>query len=484
MSTPDKAAPQVPFGVGAVVDGKYRLLHVIGEGGWGVVFEAENTRTLKRVAIKVLRAKVAVDANDSARFEREAQAAGRIGSEHIVEVLDAGVSPEGAHYLVMELLAGESLAQRMQSRGRLEPIAAAKIISQTLAGLAAAHRAGITHRDLKPENLYLLPTRSGEDFVKILDFGISKFSVGPLANTTMTGSVVGSPAYMAPEQARGLKHIGPSADIHAVGVVLFECLTTRVPFEGDNFNDLMFKIVTAPRPSPRDFRPELDPELAAIVVRAIGTNPADRFPSAAAFRASLQEWLQAQGVPSAEAPELHQWLRATPDRHPHSAQQPVLALDATQPMLPTTPPGSLVSSAAQVRSGSKRTAVVAASVGIGVFLLAMALFGASRLLRNDPGAVEQGVPASGASSPSGAATLTATQKKSALVGLTVKATPPSARLFLDDVPLSGNPSVGQYPNDGQRHTVRAEALHYVTQTADVVFDDQARVVEINLTPKN
>ncbi|MBV9945862.1 MAG: serine/threonine protein kinase, partial [Myxococcales bacterium] len=191
------------LGAGDLLDGKYRIIRVIGEGGWGVVYEGENPRTLKRVAIKVLRARADLTPEIRTRFEREAQAGGRIGSEHIVEVFDLGSLPDGTHFLVMELLQGEDLATRIRRGGPLDPALAAKIVVQLLDGLGAAHRAGILHRDLKPENLYLVPTRSGEDFVKILDFGVSKFSA-PGMDATRTGAVLGSPFYMAPEQARGL----------------------------------------------------------------------------------------------------------------------------------------------------------------------------------------------------------------------------------------------------------------------------------------
>jgi serine/threonine-protein kinase len=169
-------------GVGDLVDGKYRILRLIGEGGWGVVYEAENARTLKHVAVKILRPRPELSDDIRMRFEREAQAAGRIGSEHIVEVFDLGTLADGTHYMVMELLHGHDLATRLESNGPLDAVIAAKLVVQLLDGLSAAHDAGILHRDLKPENLFLVPTRAGEDFVKILDFGISKFNAPELTS--------------------------------------------------------------------------------------------------------------------------------------------------------------------------------------------------------------------------------------------------------------------------------------------------------------
>jgi eukaryotic-like serine/threonine-protein kinase len=290
--------------VGDILEGKYRIIRVIGEGGWGVVYEGENARTLKRVAIKVLRAHAGVTPEIRTRFEREAQAGGRIASDHIVQVFDLGNLPDGTHYMVMELLVGDDLGTRLRAAGQLEPVVAVKLFVQLLDGLGAAHRAGILHRDLKPENLFLVRTRTGEDFVKILDFGVSKFSA-PGMTATRTGAVLGSPYYMAPEQARGLKNIDGRTDLYSVGAVLFECVTGRVPFDGENFNDLMFKIVLSPRPSPLYLRPDLDPTLASIIVKSIAADPRERFASAEEFRATLVSWLESQGArePRLSAPE-------------------------------------------------------------------------------------------------------------------------------------------------------------------------------------
>jgi eukaryotic-like serine/threonine-protein kinase len=298
-------------GAGALVDGKYRILRLIGEGGWGVVYEAENVRTLKHVALKLLRPRPELTADIRTRFEREAQAAGRIGSDHIVEVFDLGTLDDGTHYMVMELLQGQDLASRLQ-QGPVDSLVAVKLVVQLLEGLAAAHEAGIFHRDLKPENVFLVPTRSGDEFVKILDFGISKFNAPDLTSATITGAVLGSPVYMAPEQARGLKHVDPRTDLYSVGAVLYEMLTGRVPFTGENFNDLMFKIALAPRPSPLSIRPELDPPLAHLVIKAIAADPKERFQSASEFRTVLTEWLASQGVTSSSAPDFRRALVSTP----------------------------------------------------------------------------------------------------------------------------------------------------------------------------
>jgi serine/threonine protein kinase len=240
---------------GDIIDGKYRIVRLLGEGGMGAVYEGENTRIHRRVAIKVLHANVAEQGEAVARFEREAQAAGRIGSEHIVEVLDLGTLPSGDRYLVMEFLDGEGLGNRIKSRGKLTAHELSPIAFQLMEGLASAHGAGIIHRDLKPDNVFLLRTRGGKaDFVKLLDFGISKFSAlsGDSGfSMTRTGAVMGTPYYMAPEQAKGSRELDHRVDIYATGVILYEALTGQVPFNADTFNELLFKIVEA---SPRSSR--------------------------------------------------------------------------------------------------------------------------------------------------------------------------------------------------------------------------------------
>src|SRR5262245_17344427 len=279
---------------GDIIDGKYRIVRLIGEGGMGAVYEGENTRIHRRVAIKVLHAGVAEQGEAVARFEREAQAAGRIGSEHIVEVLDLGTLPNGDRYLVMEYLDGEGLGGRIKTRGRMSAQELAPIAHQLMEGLGAAHGAGIIHRDLKTDNVFLLRSRGGKaDFVKLLDFGISKFSQlsGDSGfSMTRTGAVMGTPYYMAPEQAKGSRELDHRVDIYATGVILYEALTGQVPFNADTFNELLFKIVLEePRPL-EQIDPTIDAGFAAIVAKAMAREPALRFQSANEMQNALAMW--------------------------------------------------------------------------------------------------------------------------------------------------------------------------------------------------
>jgi eukaryotic-like serine/threonine-protein kinase len=284
------------FEAGHVIDGKYRLVRLIGTGGMGSVYEGENLLIRRRVAIKILHAGSTGNADAIRRFEREAQAAGEIGNDHILEVLDLGSLPNGDRYMVMEYLDGETLAARIERHGKLTPGQIAPVARQFLTALASAHAAGIIHRDLKPENIFILRAKAGRaDFVKLIDFGISKFS-RPFSEgesrMTRADAVLGTPCYMSPEQARGARETDVRSDIYSCGVILYESVTGRLPFEGESFNDLMFKIALSDAPSPMTFVPSLDPEFAWLINRAIAREPDSRFATAQEFAEALDDWMR------------------------------------------------------------------------------------------------------------------------------------------------------------------------------------------------
>ena len=271
----------------------------------GAVYEGENTRIHRKVAIKVLHSAVAATGEAVARFEREAQAAGRIGSEHIVEVLDLGNLASGDRYMVMEFMDGDSLSGRIRDRVRLTPGEAYPIMHQLLEALSAAHGAGIVHRDLKPDNVYLLKSRGGKaDFVKLLDFGISKFnqlSGDSGFSMTRTGAVMGTPYYMAPEQAKGSREVDHRVDLYAAGVILYEAITGEVPFNADTFNELLFKIVLETARPVEQVVPGIDPTFAAIVNKSMAREPSARFQSAREFQQTLDQWAAGAGPQLAAA---------------------------------------------------------------------------------------------------------------------------------------------------------------------------------------
>lgn len=280
--------------IGQVIDGKYRIVRLIGQGGMGAVYEGLNQLIDRRVAIKVMLPDIGSAA--VGRFEQEARAAGRIGNDHILEILDMGRLGDGSHYMVMEYLDGESLESRLDKRGALTPGELAPIALQLLTALGAAHRAGVLHRDLKPDNVFLVREKAGHrDFVKLIDFGISKFAQDSSLNLTKTGTMVGTPYYMSPEQARGKGPVDARADLYAVGVILYQCVSGQLPFEAETFNDLLFKIVLEPAPPVLAYAPQLDPRFAAIVEKAMARDANARYQTAEELSDAIVTWLRESG---------------------------------------------------------------------------------------------------------------------------------------------------------------------------------------------
>jgi serine/threonine-protein kinase len=263
----------------------------------GAVYEGENTRIARKVAIKVLRAEAARSPELAARFQREARAAARIGSGHVCDVLDLGDLPNGDAFLVMEFLDGEDLQARLKFCGKIPARDLAIMAFQALDGLGTMHDAGIIHRDLKPANLFLTRTPRG-DSVKIRDFGVSKFSADSAepSHMTATGMVMGTVHYMSPEQARGLKDIDGRSDLYALGVILYKALTSKLPFQGSNFNELLFKIALETPTPVEELEPSVPAAFAAIVRKAMHREPELRYQSAAEFQEAVRAWGVTQGL--------------------------------------------------------------------------------------------------------------------------------------------------------------------------------------------
>jgi serine/threonine-protein kinase len=254
----------------------------------------------RRFAVKFLHSELAGHGEILARFRREAQAAGSLENENIAAVTDFGSMPDGAPYIVMEFLEGADLAKVLAQTGPLPVARAAHILIQVCRGLVAAHARGIVHRDLKPENLLLQKRGDGGDLVKILDFGIAKLKTTEERSeaATRTGVTMGTPYYMPPEQARGQKELDERADIYALGVILFELLSGQKPHNGENYNAILYSILMQAAPRIESYRPDLPPELAAIVHRAMAADAKQRYQSATELSQALTPFVERALTPA------------------------------------------------------------------------------------------------------------------------------------------------------------------------------------------
>jgi serine/threonine-protein kinase len=280
--------------------GNYRVLSLLGEGGMGAVYLAEHPGIGRRVAVKVLHKQFSGDEQLLGRLLNEARAANAIRHPNIIEILDSGMREDGVPYLVMELLEGESLGARIRRVGALPLTDAVSFTLQTASALGAAHKKGIVHRDLKPDNLFIVQSNMDEsgritdspmaERMKVLDFGIAKLQMPQPGDSvkTRTGTLMGTPIYMSPEQCRGTKTVDHRSDVYSLGVILYEMLVGQTPFVSDGFGELVNMHLNVPPPSPRASRPEVSPQLDAIVLKMLAKNPEDRYPDMASLTSAIR----------------------------------------------------------------------------------------------------------------------------------------------------------------------------------------------------
>ncbi|HEX9052510.1 MAG TPA: serine/threonine-protein kinase, partial [Anaeromyxobacter sp.] len=310
--------------VGTTLDGRYELVAHLATGGMGAVFRARHVHLRKDVAVKVLRPDLTSSAEIVERFRREAEIASALEHDNIVRVTDFGRTPEGYLFLVMELLTGESLFDRLRREGFLPPEEAVPILWQVCAALEAAHALGVVHRDLKPENVFLARSGSGREVTKILDFGIAKIADPSSVSATQSGIVVGTPEYLSPEQAMGIA-VDARADLYAVGLIAWRTLAGRHPFKADEPRALLMMQATRPVPPLTDNRPDLSayPALVAAVARACAKEPAERQQSAAALKDDLAAALgPAFAVPTPATPTPASPALAPPSTSPTPSPLP------------------------------------------------------------------------------------------------------------------------------------------------------------------
>jgi len=280
--------------------GNYTITAKLGEGGMGVVYLAEHPVIGRKVAMKAIHPELSRNPEVVSRFVTEAKAVNQIGNEHIVDIHDFGTTPDGDFYFIMEFLQGEALADRLKREVVLDPARALAIAAQVADALAASHAHGIIHRDLKPENIFLIHKGGTKDFVKVLDFGLAKLTLGEdkVSHKTRTGSVMGTPYYMSPEQCEGRPNIDHRADVYSLGVILFEMMTGKVPFGGDGYGEIIVKHITSPVPSPRVINPRLSPAHEMILLRALAKNRDERFRGMEDFRVAMLDPEQYARAPS------------------------------------------------------------------------------------------------------------------------------------------------------------------------------------------
>ncbi len=288
---------------GDLVDGKYRLGEILGQGGMGVVIAAVHEQLDQQVALKVLLPE-AVRPEVVQRFLREARAAVKIHSEHVARVFDVGTLPSGVPYMVMERLQGEDLSAVLKQRGPLAAEDAVGFVLEASEAIAEAHALGMVHRDLKPANLFLARRPSGQPVIKVLDFGISKIaSAGAEGVLTSTQGVMGSPLYMSPEQMVAAKDVDARSDIWSLGVVLYELLTAAVPFDGDTMPEVVAAILALSPRALAELRPDISPGLQLAIARCLQKEPARRFQNLTELVRELAPFGPARGAISVERVE-------------------------------------------------------------------------------------------------------------------------------------------------------------------------------------
>ncbi len=473
---------------GAVLQQRYRILRKLGEGGMGVVYEAQHMRIKRRVAIKVLHPQFAKAHDVLERFAREAEAASTISHPNIVEVTDYGETDDGAPFMVLEFLVGRNFSRDIAEQGPQPLGKVAHILCQVCRALHVAHSMGIVHRDLKPENIFLLEREGDPNYVKVLDFGISKFqklNEAKASALTHTGALMGTPHFMAPEQCQGAA-VDSRADLYALGVTLYQALTGRHPFDAELVVTLLMEICTRPAPSVAMYRAELPPEIVALVAKLLQKNPADRPSSCLEIEAVLRPFVgdtrepvmvEAQQVPRTEP---HVVVPApTPGSTAHTVAIPELHTPhpPTQYGVPSAP-----------ASGQRLGVFVAAGAAllfVALLVGAISFFAlgseseeltATPLPEAEPTVASAATPQPETPQPETAPAI----PEPATVRVRIAVTPPEAELLLDGQPVS-NPYDATLPQSSQPRTLLARAQGYQPIEQSLTLT-QAQELELSLTP--
>ena len=350
--------------IGTIIGGKYRLEKQLGEGGMGMVYAATQVGLNRKCAVKLLHESLSKDGQLVARFKREAEVAASIGHPNIVQVTDFGFEGDRV-FLVMDLLKGMPLADAIEQQAPLAAERVRFITTQVLSALDAAHERDIVHRDLKPDNIYLTSMSGVADVVKLLDFGIARMTSEQSQKMTSTGQVLGTPAYMSPEQARGQK-VDRRTDLYSLGVVMYEALSGRMPVDGSNYHELMFNIVGQDPIPLAELRPDLPKGLLDIVAKSMAKGLSQRYQTATEMRRELEALgpIEASSPPAVQVPATRVG-GATTDADAFAktvTPEAVLAIDTQPAAVPAVPTGAAVTA----RPASKSKAL---GIGIAVVVL-------------------------------------------------------------------------------------------------------------------
>jgi serine/threonine protein kinase len=463
---------------GTLIDDKYRIVRRMASGGMGAVYEVVHERIGRKLAMKFILPELAASKEVSQRFEIEARAASAIGHDNIVEVTDMGTTSDGLPFLVMEYLDGFDLGALIED-GAVEQGRTVHIVAQVLAALEAAHGQQIIHRDLKPENVFLIERAGDPSFVKLLDFGISKFAGGEEAklHLTSTGLILGTPYYMSPEQARGERNIDQRSDLFSVGVILYQLLTGQRPFAAENLNQLLYQITSGQVTSPRELDPEIPMALERVVLKALAHDAEHRFATATEFRAALlgQRPLSTQEMPPARISTDH--IRVP------GAFQPTLANGTDTDIDPAAKSTPLAWTGSQRRPGGRGLMWLGLSglVAVVAVVVVLLMRGRSPAPAPRPGAA----PAAAMTPAPMPAVMEVPQVRripAETIRLTLRLDPADARVSLDDEPVTSTPI--QLPRSVSSHQLRVEADGYQTQQLKVVAtSDQTLVINLKPSPR-
>ncbi len=364
--------------IGDIIAEKYRVERVLGEGGIGIVVAARHEELHELRAIKFMLSAVRDNPTMIERFLREARATVRLKSEHVVTIYDVGRLPGGEPYMVMEYLEGLDLDALLKKNGPLPITETVDHILQALEGIAEAHAAGIVHRDLKPANLFLTTSADGMPCVKVLDFGISKLTAGATdIEITKSEALLGSPAYMSPEQMRAARNVNARTDIWAIGAILYRLLTGVLPFDAETIVVVFLRVMQEQPERPVVYRPDNPDELEAVIFRCLNKNPEHRYPDVAALAADLVtfgseraplslERIARMTTPSSPGLEVSD---SGPFPQPPSSSSGLHGAPGSQPQSVGTAPGWGSTYSDATPSGSKRLILAIAIAGFGALLI-------------------------------------------------------------------------------------------------------------------